>query len=147
MGKSIASDSNEMTTTRRAGTVFASMLLALGAASSARAPAAVAKPYGMGERVVPAAYLHMPHQEDGALPKLLSQTGAFSDLRNLVPASGLIPYELIVPFWSDRAVKTSIGGRSSLPRGSSVGPSSPIRAVRWITGRLRPPAPVVGPRG
>src|SRR5580692_10794838 len=95
-----------MTTPRRAGTVFASMLLALGAASSARAPAAVEKPYGLDKRVVPPAYLHMPHQEDGPFPKLLSQTGAFSDLRNLVPAPGLIPYELIVPFWSDRAVKT-----------------------------------------
>ena len=104
MGNSVANGSNEMTTTR-AGTVFAAMLLALGAASSARAPAAVAKAYGMDARVVPPAYLHMPHQEDGPLPKLLSQTGAFSDLRNLVPAAGLMPYELIVPFWSDRAVK------------------------------------------
>ena len=38
-------------------------------------------------------------------PVLLSQTGAFSDLINLVPAPGLIPYELIEPFWSDNSDK------------------------------------------
>jgi uncharacterized repeat protein (TIGR03806 family) len=98
--------SNDMVTVRRAGTVFASVLLALGATSSVRVLADAAKPYGMDKRVVPPAYLHMPHQEDGPLPKLLSQTGAFSDLKNLVPAPGLMNYELVVPFWSDRAVKT-----------------------------------------
>jgi uncharacterized repeat protein (TIGR03806 family) len=40
------------------------------------------------------------------MPRLLSQTGAFKDARNLIPADGLIPYDLIVPFWSDGAVKT-----------------------------------------
>lgn len=38
-------------------------------------------------------------------PRLLSQTGAFSDLSNLTPTAGLIPYELIEPFWSDGADK------------------------------------------
>jgi uncharacterized repeat protein (TIGR03806 family) len=47
----------------------------------------------------------MPHRADGKLPLLLSQTGAFSDARHLVHADGLIPYDLIVPFWSDGAVK------------------------------------------
>jgi uncharacterized repeat protein (TIGR03806 family) len=62
-------------------------------------------PYGMVSRVVPPAYLRMPHRADGKLPLLLSQTGAFKDVRNLAHADGLIPYDLIVPFWSDGAVK------------------------------------------
>src|SRR5581483_8829031 len=36
----------------------------------------------------------------------LSQTGAFSDTANMIPATGLIPYNVIVPLWSDGAVKT-----------------------------------------
>jgi uncharacterized repeat protein (TIGR03806 family) len=52
------------------------------------------------------AYLAMPsHAEDARFPRLLSQTGAFKDLRQLTPADGLIPYDLIVPFWSDGAEK------------------------------------------
>jgi uncharacterized repeat protein (TIGR03806 family) len=39
------------------------------------------------------------------LPKLLSQTGAFSDLDKLQPAAGLIPYAVNSPLWSDGAVK------------------------------------------
>ena len=38
-------------------------------------------------------------------PTLLSQTGAFSDMVNLIPGAGLIPYEMIEPFWSDGAAK------------------------------------------
>ena len=38
-------------------------------------------------------------------PIMLSQTGAFSDLINLTPTDGLIPYELIEAFWSDGADK------------------------------------------
>jgi uncharacterized repeat protein (TIGR03806 family) len=48
----------------------------------------------------------MPHRAGGAMPLLLSQTGAFKDLRTLTPAAGLIPYDLIVAFWSDGAFKT-----------------------------------------
>lgn len=40
-----------------------------------------------------------------SLPKTLSATGAFADVRNLIPATGLIPYEINVPFWSDGAEK------------------------------------------
>jgi uncharacterized repeat protein (TIGR03806 family) len=47
----------------------------------------------------------MPHLADGKIPVLLSQTGAFRDTRNLVPAAGLISYDLVVPFWSDGASK------------------------------------------
>jgi uncharacterized repeat protein (TIGR03806 family) len=39
------------------------------------------------------------------MPALLSQTGVFKDTRNLVPSDGLIPYSLVVSFWSDGASK------------------------------------------
>ncbi len=38
-------------------------------------------------------------------PALLSQTGAFSDVTGLVPAAGLIPYEVNTELWSDGLVK------------------------------------------
>jgi len=41
-----------------------------------------------------------------ALPAQLSATGAFTDLATLTPASGLIPYDVASPLWSDAAVKT-----------------------------------------
>jgi uncharacterized repeat protein (TIGR03806 family) len=40
------------------------------------------------------------------LPKLLSQTGAFTDLKKLQPADFLIPYSVNSPLWSDGAVKS-----------------------------------------
>ena len=42
----------------------------------------------------------------GEPPQLLSQTGVFTDLANLTPAPGLIPYEVINPLWSDGAEKS-----------------------------------------
>jgi uncharacterized repeat protein (TIGR03806 family) len=48
----------------------------------------------------------MPERADGTMPPLLSQTGAFKDTVHLVPDPGLIPYDLVVPFWSDGAGKT-----------------------------------------
>ena len=63
-------------------------------------------PYGLTARVLPAAYLRMPRRADGKMPLLLSQTGAFQDTRKLVPSKGMIPYELVVPFWSDGANKS-----------------------------------------
>jgi len=38
-------------------------------------------------------------------PALLSQTGAFTNLANLTPRAGLIPYEPASELWSDRAAK------------------------------------------
>jgi uncharacterized repeat protein (TIGR03806 family) len=63
-------------------------------------------PSGLSTRIMPAAYLRMPHLASGKIPLLLSQTGAFSDTRNLVPSEGLIPYDIVVPFWSDGASKS-----------------------------------------
>ncbi|MEO8306837.1 MAG: chitobiase/beta-hexosaminidase C-terminal domain-containing protein [Pseudomonadota bacterium] len=40
------------------------------------------------------------------MPALLSQTGAFTDVRKLAPAPGLFPYELLISFWSDGADKS-----------------------------------------
>ena len=48
----------------------------------------------------------MPPLADGKIPARLSETGVFSDTANLIPSAGLIPYELIVSFWSDGAAKS-----------------------------------------
>lgn len=39
-------------------------------------------------------------------PQFLSQTGAFSNLSNLTPEAGILPYSINLPFWSDLADKT-----------------------------------------
>jgi uncharacterized repeat protein (TIGR03806 family) len=53
----------------------------------------------------PPRYLAMPDSAAGKMPPLLSQTGAFEDMRTLKAKPGLIPYDLNVPFWSDGATK------------------------------------------
>ncbi|MEO8427270.1 MAG: PQQ-dependent sugar dehydrogenase [Verrucomicrobiota bacterium] len=40
------------------------------------------------------------------LPPTLADTGAFADLTTLTPNTGVVPYDLNVPFWSDNARKT-----------------------------------------
>jgi uncharacterized repeat protein (TIGR03806 family) len=61
--------------------------------------------YGLATRTAPQPYLLMPANGAGKLPALLSQTGVFKDTRNLVSSPGLIPYDLVVAFWSDGAGK------------------------------------------
>jgi len=39
------------------------------------------------------------------IPGLLSETGAFNNVLTLDPSPGMIPYDLIEPFWSDGAEK------------------------------------------
>ena len=73
---------------------------------SSRAGAEAAKPFGLEAQPRARAALLMPERDTGALPPLLSQTGAFKDTARLVPADGLIPYDINVPFWSDGAAKT-----------------------------------------
>src|SRR6185503_2615248 len=63
-------------------------------------------PYGLKARPAAQAYLRMPANAEGKIPRRLSETGAFKDVRRLVPADELIPYDLVVPFWSDHAIKT-----------------------------------------
>ena len=81
------------------------LILAMAALSTAAPPVRAAEAYGMQTRIVPRAWLNMPQRSDGVLPKLLSKTGAFADTRRLIPAPGLIPYDLVVSFWSDGASK------------------------------------------
>lgn len=83
------------------------LLLGFGAVRfSSLAVGEISKPYGLTSRPKTEAYLLMPARTNGAFPPLLSQTGAFKDVRHFVPADGLISYDLIVPFWSDGAEKT-----------------------------------------
>ncbi|HEX3836756.1 MAG TPA: chitobiase/beta-hexosaminidase C-terminal domain-containing protein [Steroidobacteraceae bacterium] len=89
-------------------------LLAVTPMSRAGAPAA----YGIASRVPPKAYLNMPSSAHGRIPALLSQTGVFTDVRAMTPAAGLIPYDLIVPFWSDGAAKVRY---LALPKGQKIG--------------------------
>jgi mono/diheme cytochrome c family protein len=65
-------------------------------------------PYGLTTNGVLAPFLNqnMPGSYSGTLPALLSETGAFADTPNRIPASGLIPYVPNTPLWSDGAVKS-----------------------------------------
>jgi uncharacterized repeat protein (TIGR03806 family) len=90
------------------------VLLAVAPVGRAETPAA----FGIPHYVAPQPWLKMPHDLAGALPPLLSQTGAFRDVRTLSPAPGLIPYDLIVPFWSDGAAKVRY---LALPKGRQIG--------------------------
>jgi len=65
-----------------------------------------AKLYGLDSRVPAKPFLQMPPDANGVLPQLLSQTGAFQNIKSLIPETALIPYDLIVPFWSDGAAKS-----------------------------------------
>ncbi len=88
------------------GIMMAVSLLLAAMQGSNSAAADADKIYGLGSRSSARAGLSMPPRADGALPPLLSQTGAFKDVRDLAPAGGLIPYDLIIPFWSDGAEKS-----------------------------------------
>jgi uncharacterized repeat protein (TIGR03806 family) len=48
----------------------------------------------------------MPTTFNGALPPLLSGTGAYGNTPSRTPASGLIPYNPNTPLWSDAALKS-----------------------------------------
>jgi uncharacterized repeat protein (TIGR03806 family) len=50
------------------------------------------------------------------LPKRLSETGLFDDLKTLKPHAALTHYDINIPFWSDHALKTRfVGTQSGLP--------------------------------
>src|ERR1700694_748026 len=88
------------------GAFIAVVLLAFNAALlSCNTAKNSSEPYGLNSRPQSKPYLQMPDRADGAQPRLLSQTGAFQDTHRLTPAAPLIPYDLIVPFWSDGATK------------------------------------------
>ena len=73
------------------------------------ASAAVAKPpHGLDSRDPIGPYLNNvlpPTPDKFELPSTLSATGAFSDVRNLTPAPGVIPFTVNSPLWSDGAIK------------------------------------------
>ncbi len=62
-------------------------------------------PYGLITNGPVAPFLRLPTAFNGPFPTLLSATGAFIDTSNRAPANGLIPYQPIVPQWSDAAVQ------------------------------------------
>ncbi|HEY0342296.1 MAG TPA: hypothetical protein VGC34_15940, partial [Steroidobacteraceae bacterium] len=68
-------------------------------------PTSTPPPYGITSHVASKPYLRMPPTAEGKMPALLSQTGVYKDTRNLVPSDSLIPYDLVVSFWSDGAAK------------------------------------------
>jgi uncharacterized repeat protein (TIGR03806 family) len=82
----------------RMNIVAAALLLA--------APAIADPRYGLNARPSPKPYLSMPALASGKIPALLSQTGAFDAVRTLSPSKALIPYDLILAFWSDGASKS-----------------------------------------
>jgi uncharacterized repeat protein (TIGR03806 family) len=110
--------------------VAAAAAAALAGTPAARAGERVLPEYGLASRVAPKPYLEMPHDADGQMPLLLSRTGAFSSARKLTPGRGLIPYDLVVAFWSDGAgksrwvavpngkIKFSPTGEWTFPRGT-----------------------------
>lgn len=90
-------------------TLVAPLLVAITFASVSNAEAGSRSevlPHGLTVRSAPTPYLRMPHLAGGRISPLLSQTRAFSVTRDLVPDKGLIPYDIVVAFWSDGAVKS-----------------------------------------
>ena len=80
--------------------------LAITSAQGSRPSNRPVRPYGLSARPISKPYLRMPQSASGEFPSRLSQTGAFTDVRTATPAAGLIPYDVIVPFWSDGASKS-----------------------------------------
>ena len=65
-------------------------------------------PYGLDTRAPIGPYLNNtmpPHDGAFPFPTVLSATGAFSDVPDVVPTDGLIPYTVNSPLWSDAALK------------------------------------------
>ena len=54
----------------------------------------------------------------GQLPRRLSETGIFTDMRDMTPHPRLIPYSINVPLWSDEASKQRY---LILPEGKQIG--------------------------
>lgn len=84
----------------------------------------------------------MPARADGKIPLLLSQTGVFSDTPKLIPNAGLIPYDLIVAFWSDGADKSRLiavpsGTIAFSPTGEWRFPNGTVFAKTFVLGKRR----------
>jgi hypothetical protein len=91
---------------RHSGRKFLFVVLfgaALGSVASGQAP------YGLDAREPIGPYLNNtmpPHDGAFPFPAVLSATGAFTDVLNVVPTEGLIPYSVNSPLWSDAALKS-----------------------------------------
>ena len=91
------------------------------ALSAPRSDAKPPAPYGLNSRPPAKAYLKMPETDQVAAPRLLSQTGAFKNTRDLTPADSLIPYDINVAFYSDGAFKLRwLSVPHETPSGSKV---------------------------
>jgi hypothetical protein len=86
------------------------------------------QPYGLTSNGPVQPFLNMPTTFNGALPPLLSGTGAYSDTPNRTPASGLIPYIPNTPLWSDNAVKSRY---MAVP--NTGGPITPDQQITFLT--------------
>jgi autotransporter-associated beta strand protein len=62
--------------------------------------------YGLTSNATVTPFLNMPTTYNGALPAVLSGTGAFSNTTNRTPAAGLIPYAPNAPQWKDNALSS-----------------------------------------
>src|SRR5262249_35586670 len=61
------------------------------------------RPYGLPRREL--ATPLVVRRDRGALPPRLSHTGIFRSLADLMPNSGIVPYAVNAPLWSDGAAK------------------------------------------
>ena len=84
------------------------------------------RPYGLESRPLAKAYLGMPAHAEDRIPARISETGLFKDVRRMLPVDELIPYDLVVPFWSDHAAKFRW---ISVPTGEAIQYS---RTGEWI---------------
>ncbi len=88
-------------------------------------------PYGLTNNGTVSPFLNMPTVVPaifpGTLPLLLSGTGAFGNITNRTPASGLIPYVPNNPLWSDAAVKSRY---MALP--NHGGPITPDEQISFL---------------
>ncbi|HWY74291.1 MAG TPA: PA14 domain-containing protein, partial [Verrucomicrobiae bacterium] len=117
--------------TLTASAVDGSGLSSTSAPVSITVAAGTGLPYGLTTNGALAPFLNqrMPGSYVGSIPLLLSQTGAYSDTANRVPAVGLISYVPNVPFWSDGAVKSRYlgvpnnGGFASPPQQIGFAPT------------------------
>jgi len=102
--------SNRGETTTRRATGSAKWLRWAAILVCSIAPAALGQPpYGLDTRDPIGPYLNNimpPRSGTFPFPAVLSATGAFSNLSTLTPSTGLIPFTVNSPLWSDAAIKT-----------------------------------------
>lgn len=72
---------------------------------------------------------------DSRFPDTLAETGIFSDLVNLTPNPGVVPYDVNLPFWSDHALKQrwfAIKNTSDLIHYAETGSWSFPNGMIWV---------------